>query len=230
VHSNAIAMPSNALVKRPMPPTATIVGLGVALFFTLLTNLVVTHVLGLTPSSALIAAGLLIHWATLALLLAIVLRWEGEPLQSIGWRSPRWSTLPIGIVAGVLIAMVSGFVSQGLRLRADTHFLAFLQTLPFMVRVLLVITAGVFEETMYRGYGIERLSKYFGGKWVAAVITLALFSYAHASAVGAAQLAPIVVVAGLVTLLYLWRRDLLLNMVAHATIDAFGLLVIPALR
>jgi hypothetical protein len=72
-----------------MPPAATLVGLGVALFFPLLTNLVVTHVLGLTPSSALIAAGLVIHWATLALLLVIVLRWEREPLQSIGWRSPR---------------------------------------------------------------------------------------------------------------------------------------------
>jgi membrane protease YdiL (CAAX protease family) len=223
-------MVSSPLLKRQAAPAATLVGLGVALFVPLLTNLVVTRVLGLTPSGALIAAGLVIHWATFALLLVIVLRWEREPLQSMGWRSPRWSTLPFGIVAGLLIAMVSGLVSQGLRLRADTHFLAFLQSLPVMVRVLLVITAGVFEETMYRGYGIERLSKYFGGKWVAAAITLALFTYAHASAVGAAQLAPIVVVGGLVTLLYLWRRDLLLNMVAHATIDALGLLVIPALR
>jgi uncharacterized protein len=97
------------------------------------------------------------------------------------------------------------------------------------VRVLLVITAGVYEETLYRGYALERLSRYFGGKWIAAAITLALFTVAHASAVGAAQLAPIMIVAALVTLLYLWRRDLLLNMVAHSTIDAIGLLVIPAL-
>ncbi|MGH9522689.1 MAG: CPBP family glutamic-type intramembrane protease, partial [Terriglobales bacterium] len=72
-------------------------------------------------------------------------------------------------------------------------------------------------------------SKFFGGKWVAAALTLVLFTLAHASAVGVRQLAPIVLVSGLVTLLYLWRRDLLLNMVAHATIDAIGLLVVPAL-
>jgi membrane protease YdiL (CAAX protease family) len=222
-------MASNALLKHQPPPAATLVGLGVALFSPLFTNLVVTRGLGLTPSGALIAAGLVIHWATFALLLVIVLRWEREPLKSIGWQSPRWSTLLLGIVAGVVIAIVSGFVGQRLRLRSDTHFLAFLQSLPLMARVVLVITAGVYEETLYRGYGIERLSKYFGGKWIAAAITLAVFTYAHASAVGAAQLAPILIVAGLVTVLYLWRRDLLLNMVVHTTIDALGLLVIPAL-
>ena len=60
-----------------------------------------------------------------------------------------------------------------------------------------VITAGVFEETAFRGYALERLAPYVGG---------------------------------LVTLLYLWRRDLLLNMIAHSTIDAIGLIVVPALR
>lgn len=221
-------MTRDALPHRRRPPVATFVGLGVALLLPLLTNLVVTHVLGVVPSRALIAVGLADHWAMFALLLVIVMRWEREPLESIGWRPPRWSTLPLGIVAGVAIAVVSGFVSQRLRLKSDIHFLAFLQSLPLVVRVALVITAGVFEETLYRGYAIERLSKYFGGKWVAAALTLVLFTVAHASAVGVAQLAPIVLVSGLVTLLYLWRRDLLLNMVVHATIDAIGLLVVPA--
>ena len=221
-------MTRDAVLCRRRPPAATFVGLGVALLLPLLTNLVVTYVLGVTPSRALITVGLATHWVVFALLLVIVMRWEREPLESIGWRSPRWFTLPLGIAAGVAIAVVSGFVSQRLGLKSDTHFLAFLQSLPLVVRVALVITAGVFEETLYRGYGIERLSKYFGGKWVAAALTLVLFTLAHASAVGAAQLAPIVLVSGLVTLLYLWRRDLLLNMVVHATIDAIGLLVVPA--
>lgn len=221
-------MTRDALLHPRRPPVATFVGLGVALLLPLLTNLVITRVLGVAPSRALIAVGLADHWAMFALLLVIVVRWEREPLESIGWRRPRWSTLPLGIVAGVAIAVASGFVSQRLRLKSDVHFLALLQSLPLVVRVALVITAGVFEETLYRGYGIERLSKYFGGKWVAAALTLVLFTFAHASAVGIAQLAPIVLVSGLVTLLYLWRRDLLLNMVVHATIDAIGLLVVPA--
>lgn len=221
-------MTPDTLLNRPRPSAATYVGLGVALLLPLLTNLAVTCVFGAMPSRSLVAAGLAIHWTMFALILVIVLRWEREPLASIGWRSPRWFTLPLGIVAGVAIAIVSAFVSQRLGLKSDTHFVAFLQSLPLVVRVLLVLTAGVFEETLYRGYGIERLSKYFGGKWVAAGLTLVLFTFAHVWAVGAAHLAPILLVSVLVTLLYLWRRDLLLNMVAHSTIDAIGLLIVPA--
>jgi uncharacterized protein len=218
----------NVDLKRQRPAAATFVGLGAALLLPLLTNSVVTRVLGQTPSRTLVIAGLVIHWMTFALLLIIVVRWEREPLQSIGWRAPRWSTLPFGIVVGVTIAVVSAVLSQLLGLKPDTHYLAFLQSLPFVERVALVITAGVFEETLYRGYAIERLSKYFWGKWVAAALTLTLFTLAHAPAFGTGQLASIMIVSGFVTLLYLWRRDLLLNMVTHATIDAIGLLVIPA--
>jgi CAAX protease family protein len=210
-------------------PAATLVGLVVALLSPLLTNLVVTRVLGVAPSPELIAIGLVIHWVTFVALLGIVLYWERAPLRSIGWRDPRWSTLLYGIAAGVIIALVSGFLSQALGLRSDKHFLAFLLSQSLVVRVLLVITAGVFEETMYRGYAIERLSGAYGGKYVAAAVSLALFTLAHAWAVGAAALLPILLVGGLVTMLYLWRRDLLLNMLAHTTIDAMGLLVIPAL-
>lgn len=224
------AMTLDALTPPRRSPAATVVGLAIALLLPLLTSPIVTHFMGTEPSRALIATGLVIHWLTFALLLIIVLRWEREPLQSIGWRTPRWTTLLAGIVAGVLIAVASGFIVRLLKFTPDTHLVTLMQSFPVLLRVLLVITAGVFEETMYRGYGIERLSRYVGGKWVAAAITLGLFTLAHAWAVGAAHLPPILIVGSLVTLLYLWRRDLLLNMVAHSTIDAIALLVVPALR
>jgi membrane protease YdiL (CAAX protease family) len=223
-------MTPDAMPQLQRSPVATLVGLFIALLLPLLTSPVVTRFLGTEPSSALFTAGLVIHWIAFALLLVIVLLWENQPLQSIGWQTPRLTTLFVGIVAGIVITVVSSFVVRRLRFTSDTHVLTFLQSLPVAIRVLLVITAGVFEETMYRGYGIERLSPYVGGKWVAAAITLALFTLAHAWAVGAAHLPPILIVGSLVTLLYLWRRNLLLNMVAHTTIDAIALLLVPALR
>jgi uncharacterized protein len=223
------AMAFDTDLKRERPPAATLVGLGVALSLPLLTNVVVRHFLGDTISTALMTVGLVIHWVTFGVLLLIVRRWECAPLQSIGWHAPRWSTIPIGIVAGVIIAVVSGVVGDRLE-PADTHVFPLMQALPLVLRVALVITAGVFEETMYRGYGIERLSRYFGGKWVAAAITVGLFTLAHAPTVGAAHLPSILLGASLMTGLYLWRRDLLLNMVAHSTINAIGLLVLPALQ
>jgi membrane protease YdiL (CAAX protease family) len=50
--------------------------------------------------------------------------------------------------------------------------------------LLLVVTAGVFEETLYRGYALERLSSLWGSQWLAATATLALFTLMHAPAVG----------------------------------------------
>jgi membrane protease YdiL (CAAX protease family) len=60
-------------------------------------------------------------------------------------------------------------------------------------------------------------------------VTVVLFTLAHVPAVGFDHLLPVAIVSVFVTLLYLWRRDLILNMVAHATIDAIGLLLAPIL-
>jgi uncharacterized protein len=59
-------------------------------------------------------------------------------------------------------------------------------------------------------------------------VTVLCFVFAHVPAVGVNHILPVLVVSIFVTLLYLWRRDLVLNMVAHATIDAISILVVPA--
>ena len=63
-----------------------------------------------------------------------------------------------------------------------------------------------------------------GNKWLAGGSTVILFTAAHLPAVGMAHILPVSIISVLVTLLYLWRRDLVLNIVAHATIDTLGLL------
>ena len=98
-----------------------------------------------------------------------------------------------------------------------------------MVRVVIVLTAGVFEETLFRGYALERLAAAFDSKWIAGGITVTLFTLAHFPAVGFQHLLPIFIVSMLITLLYLWRRDLVVNMIAHMTIDGVGLLLVPFL-
>jgi hypothetical protein len=65
--------------------------------------------------------------------------------------------------------------------------------------------------------------------WInfAALIAIVAFGERQPPVVGLAHLLPVCIVTVFVTLLYLWRRDLILNMTAHATIDAIGLLVAP---
>jgi uncharacterized protein len=73
------------------------------------------------------------------------------------------------------------------------------------------------------------LTSILGNKWLAGGITVLCFAFAHIPAVGFAHVLPVLIVSIFITLLYLWRRDLVLNMIAHATVDAISLFVIPAI-
>lgn len=213
---------------RPHLSLATGAGLFVALVIPAITLEAGRLVFGAEQSQARVVSGMVVHWVNFVALIAIVVLWERQPLASIGLKPVRWWTIPAGLLAGVAITFLAGILVSALGLTPDTQFAAYLQSLPFITRLLLVLTAGVFEETLYRGYAIERLTIIWGSKWAAAAATVALFTLAHLPAVGAAHLLPVGIVSVFVTLLYLWRRDLVLNMVVHATIDAIGLLVAPA--
>ena len=212
---------------RPQLTVATGAGLFVALIVPFLTFAAGRIAFGEEQSQVRVVSGLVIHWVNLAALIAIVIFWERRALASIGLRPIRWWTVPLGLLAGVVITFVSGALVSGLRLSSDVQFVTYLQSLPFGTRLLLALTAGVFEETLYRGYALERLTMIWGSKWAAAVVTVTLFTLAHLPVVGIAHLLPVGIVSLFVTLLYLWRRDLILNMAAHATIDAIGLLLAP---
>ena len=170
-----------------------------------------------------------IHWLNWAVLIGVVLYAEKLPLTSIGLKRWRWWTLPLGLIAGVIILNVSGILVSALKVGSEKDFAAILMSLPFAVRLLIVVTAGIFEETLFRGYALERLAAAFNNKWAAAAVTVAIFTLAHVPAVGLTHVLPVFIVSLLVTLLYLWRRNLVVNMIAHATIDGVALLLIPFL-
>jgi uncharacterized protein len=185
---------------------------------------------GTDLSTERVGWGLVVHWLIFATIVAWVLLVEHRNLASIGVRPIRWWTVPLGLIAGTLILGVTGVLIGVLHLSSGSRFAAYLLSLPLPTRVSLVITAGVWEETAYRGYALERLASILGSKWLAGGITVLCFVIAHIPAVGLNHILPVLIVSIFVTLLYLWRRDLVLNMVAHATIDAISILVVPAVR
>jgi membrane protease YdiL (CAAX protease family) len=209
--------------------TATLTGLLLSLAGPPAAFIIAAVVYGAEQSPTRTAWGLVIHWINLVALLAVVMRVERQPLSSIGLRPLRWWTIAVGLLAGVMITILAGTVSKLLGLSGDQSYVKILQSLPFMMRLLLALTAGIFEETLFRGYALERLATLLHNKWGAAGVTLAIFTLVHIPAVGLAHLAPVFIAGTFITLLYLWRRDLVVNMVAHATVDGIGLLLIPAL-
>jgi membrane protease YdiL (CAAX protease family) len=218
-----------APASRQPVPAATLWGLLLALVVPTGLAFVAPPAYGTPQMAAFLTWGIAVHWANLAAVVAIVILAERQRPASIGLRPLRWWTLPLGLAAAAIILPAAGFLAEAVGASADTRFAAFLQSLPFMTRLLLVLTAGIFEETLFRGYALERLASWLGNKWWAGAVTVAVFTAAHIPAVGLSHLLPVFIVSVLITLLYLWRRDLVVNIVCHITIDGVGLLLIPFL-
>jgi membrane protease YdiL (CAAX protease family) len=211
-------------------PAATLWGLLLALVVPTGLAFLAAPAYGTPEARAPLTWGILVHWANLAAVLAVVILAERQPPASIGLRPLRWWTVPLGLLAGLIILPLAAVLANAMGASADARFAAYLQSLPLTMRALLVLTAGIFEETLFRGYALERLASWLGNKWWAGALTAAIFTVAHLPAVGLAHLTPILIVSVLITLLYLWRRDLVVNIVAHVTIDGIGLLLVPVLR
>lgn len=92
---------------------------------------------------------------------------------------------------------------------------------PLAVGLAGVLAAGIFEEFIYRGFLIEELGELLHNRWLAAAISVFFFGLAHGNSDYGWSLALVVPgLAGLViTLLYLWRRNLPICVLMHIGID-----------
>jgi membrane protease YdiL (CAAX protease family) len=219
-------------VERRLTPM-TALGLIVALVLPLAVTLVTLLRGGGGVTASYAIFGLFLHWSILAVLLAIVIYGERRTLSSIGVRRLTLWTVPIGLLAGIGLTASSPLIAAlGAALsipRGDGAMAHSLFALPLVLRVALAITAGIYEETLFRGYAVERLITLTGSRWLAGLVSVVAFTLAHWSYWGLAQLFPIAIVGSLVTALYLWRRNLVVNIIAHATTDMIGLLLGPLL-
>jgi uncharacterized protein len=88
-------------------------------------------------------------------------------------------------------------------------------------------TGGVVEEVLYRGYAVERLGTITGRPWVGGVISVFAFGLAHVPGWGVPfALAADLPFGLLMTMFYLWRRDLPANILAHSTALVVAMLTI----
>ncbi len=157
--------------------------------------------------------------AITALLLWIVTTREKLPLSSIGLRFDRvgrslaWA---VAVAAACLAAAVACLAIYG---AMGVHYgegQSISRALP--VTTLAVVRAGISEEVLYRGYAIERLQSLTGSKWIAVAISLPLFAAFHFRQ-GLAGVVIALVLGAILTAFYLWKRDLLANMVGHFLVD-----------
>jgi uncharacterized protein len=166
-------------------------------------------------------------WVSAAALLIIIRRGEHLPLRSVGIGTARWW---ISIMWGLVIAVASAAAAGGLAYLTNYGHgpgSAAFEALPLWLITLIVCRAGVVEELFYRGYAIERLRMVGFRRFWSATIPLVIFSLGHWSG-GAANILIALVAGAILTGFYLWRRDLVANMIGHGLVD-FVANVLPAL-
>ena len=205
---------------------ATWIGLFVSLFAMLLIRQTILYFAPtVTTTSAIVKETLL--WVSAIVLLVIIRRGERLPFSSIGLGASRWWK---SILWGLVIAVscgVFGGVLAALTGYGHAPGSAAFAKLPLWLITLIVIRAGVVEELFYRGYAIERLQAVGLKPIWAAGIPLIIFAFGHWTG-GAANILIALALGGILTGFYLWRRDLVANMIGHGLVD-FVANVLPAL-
>jgi membrane protease YdiL (CAAX protease family) len=206
----------------------TYTGLVIALFGIPAVNLIF-KLAGFTRSddNAIVVRELAIL-ALVGLLLWIIRSGERLPLSSIGIRRQ-----PIGpAILWTLVAMVAFavalFFCLGLLLPAlgMTYGSQGGPAVSLAVTTLVVMRAGIAEEIFYRGFAIERIEALTGSRIVAAIVPLVMFAGFHFSQ-GMAGVIIAFFVGAAATAIYLWKRNLLILIAAHFTLDFVPNVLIP---
>ena len=217
--------------NTPLSPRATVYAVGGLLF---------ALVASLTPIGHWIAPGATLGamltrealwWFYAVALLIWLLQVEKLPPQSIGLRPPTGKTVGFGLLG--FVALLAVFVVHYTVFIPQFHLgpngaaaeRNLIMATPYWLRVVTVLRAAVVEEIIFRGYLIEKVRQITGSTLLAVLVSVAAFTLAHLSGWGMVHLIPVFGTAVVLALLYVWKRDLGANMIAHFLIDGMGFLL-----
>ena len=198
----------------------TWLGLAIALFSLMVGREVVLYFYPTLPLTPVIARELF-NWASAIALIFIIRRGERLPFSSVGIRTAhRWRSLGWGIVLTVAL-IIAGTIAEVVGILTHYQSNQYVQQftrLPLWLIILTCIRGGVVEELFYRGYAIERLGAIGLNRFWAATIPVLIFSLGHWNA-GWLNVLNAFLLGSVLSLFYVWRRDLVANMIGHFLIN-----------
>lgn len=168
-------------------------------------------------------------WLLFALIVSWVYFVEKRNIASFGWKGCSTKTVLGGVGLGLLLFVLFGVLNVAIRaigLELNQETAALFASQPWPVLLLVVIRAAVVEEVLYRGYCFERLFELTGSKLLAGLVPLIVFTLAHLGW-GVGHLLFVFLAGGLFAIIYAMKRNLALLIVAHFTVDALALMVLP---
>jgi uncharacterized protein len=172
----------------------------------------------------------LFGWVLAALCVVLAATTSPDGIASLGVRAVSIETLVLGVgtaVGTLLLFAVIGVIQRVMGLRsADIAMFARVTALAPLHKLFLVVTAGVTEEILYRGYAIGLGQDLFGSVWVAASLSLLVFTLAHLNW-RASHLISVAVAGGAVTVLFVLSGDLAACILAHTLVDGVAVALMP---
>lgn len=171
-----------------------------------------------------------LKWLVVAGLCVIVFRAQGRPLSEIGIRGIRCRDVLAAIGGAIIGIVLSGVASHMMAMQPSANDLQEIAAIPLSLRAALVLTAGICEEFIYRGFAIEQLTFLRSKRWLSALVTWGFFTVSHAlpDKSSTALFVP-GILGALLTVLYLWRRNLASCALMHSLVDTMFLMILPAM-
>ena len=151
-------------------------------------------------------------------------------MTSIGLRVPTRKETAVGLGAGlsgiVLGLLVTVIAVIALQLEQPETLTA-LSQLSLPVQLVIVGTAVVTEEILWRGYPIERLTEVTGSVWIGGAVSGIVFLAVHFPAWGLVGAIPQAVFTLVLVGVYVWSRNTVACMLAHGVINVLMIIVLP---
>jgi len=141
-------------------------------------------------------------------------------LQRVGWRDTGAAVLAFAAVFGV-VTLAEPAVNYWRCPASPDAASDVLRETSLWFALTSAVTAGVFEEFIYRGFLIEELGELIRSRRIAAVVAVICFALAHHVTNGwSLELIYPGLIGAVIAVLYLQRRNLPVCMLLHATLDS----------
>ena len=206
----------------------TCIGLFISYFGILLTGLLFKILNGQPLGDGLTIIRELTNFILVGILCWIIINKEVLQLDSIGIRKIAWKQTAIWtIITGlfcfvglvICLAIIQAFGWEYGKTKSTVK-------LSMLTTTLVMLRAGIAEEVFFRGYIYERLHFLLKNKWIAVALSVIPFALLHYTQ-GLPGIFIALVLGGILTVMYLWKRNLKANMIAHFLIDFIPNVLVP---
>ncbi len=184
-------------------------------------------------SFLVVAVAVIIHDVALTALALYFVWRSGEGMAAVGWSAVQFGReaaigVALFIPLFVGIATLEGLLNAlGLPTPSEPpSYLLPRVGVDYLLALVLLVVVAIAEETIFRGYLLRRFTQVAGNRFLAVIVSSAIFALGHAYQ-GSLGVVAVGVIGVAFALVYFWRGSLIAPIVMHFIQNFIGLLIAP---